>query len=266
MTPSELAQQAAREAGKIIMDAFPKQKRVQIKSDHSPVTETDHASSALITDLIQKHFPDHSILSEEQPDALHATIGDGPTWVIDPVDGTSNFISGLPLFAVMIAFVENREIQMGLIFDPLHDEMFVAVKNEGATLNGNLISVSTRSTTRGAMLFAGRGYKKRDHERHGEIIYALEQQTTYFRRLGTAAIMLSSVAAGRADSVILTGSKPWDVLPGILLIREAGGIVTDYCGRPWTLDSQDIVATNGHIHDELIAITKEQDAAKSVCA
>ena len=132
---------------------------------------------------------------------------------------------------------------------------------KGTTLNGASVRVSTKNQVRGAMLFAGRGYRDRAHERHGKIIYSLVQQTSYFRRLGSAAIMLASVAVGRADSVILTGNKPWDVVAGALLIAEAGGRVTDYCGNPWGLESTDLVATNGAIHDQLIAITREQDEA-----
>jgi myo-inositol-1(or 4)-monophosphatase len=109
------------------------------------------------------------------------------------------------------------------------------------------------------MLFAGRGYRDQDHEQHAKIIYALERQTTYFRRLGVASIMLASVACGRADSVILTGNKPWDVVAGALLITEAGGRITDYCGGPWTLDSDDLVGSNSLIHDELVGITRRQE-------
>jgi len=264
MSPADIAQKAAREAGSLILEAFPCHKNVQLKEDCSPVTETDHASHELISRLISEQFPGHTILSEEQPGALQTPITNEPTWVLDPIDGTSNFIAGIPLFAVAIAYLENRETKMGLIFDPLHDEMFVAVAGEGATLNGKAIHVSDKPSARGAMLFAGRGYKDRDQDRHGQIIYALEQQTTYFRRLGTAALMLSSVAAGRADSVILTGSKSWDVVAGALLIKEAGGKITDYCGGDWTLDSEDMVATNGRLHDQLVSITKIQDAAKCV--
>lgn len=226
------------------------------------MTDTDHTSNEILTKHIKKAFPKHTIISEEMPDALTAVIGNEPTWIFDPLDGTSNFVAGIPLFAIAIAYLEDRIPKMGLIYDALHDELFVAVAGQGATLNGDSIHVSDRPTTKGAMLFAGRGHKDRD--RHGQIIYALEKETTYFRRLGTAAIMLASVAAGRADSVILTGSKSWDVVAGSLLIQEAGGKITDYCGNPWSLDSEDLVATNGHIHNQLISITQKQDSVGCV--
>ncbi len=261
MQELEVGIAAAKQAGEYLLSVFGSLQNVRFKTDNSPVTDADLASSTLVKKVISESFPGHTILCEELPDALLRKIGPEPTWVIDPLDGTSNFIAHIPLFAVVIAYVVSGKTQLGIIFDPLHNDLFVAQAGKGATLNGNPVRVSTRDTVRGAMLFAGRGYRDRDHERHGQIIYALEQQTTYFRRLGSAAIMLSSVAAGRADSLILTGNNPWDVVAGALLVEEAGGRVTDYCGNPWTLESEDLVATNGHIHDELIAITREQDAA-----
>lgn len=262
MTELEVAISAAKTAGEYILSFFGSNQNIRFKSDNSPVTEADLGSSKLVNKIISSAFPSHTILCEESPDALTRKVGSGPTWIIDPLDGTSNFIAHIPLFAVVIAYVVDGKTQLGVIFDPLHNDLFVAQAGKGTTLNGQPVRVSTKNSVRGAMLFAGRGYRDRDHERHGQIIYSLEQQTTYFRRLGSAAIMLSSVACGRADSVILTGSKPWDVAAGALLIQEAGGQVTDYCGKPWTLESEDLVASNNLIHDQLIPITRIQEAAK----
>lgn len=264
MNELDVAISAAKNAGAYLLSVFGSAQDVSYKSDTSPVTQTDLASSRMIRDHIAAAFPHHTILCEELPDALTRSIGPEPTWIIDPLDGTSNFIARIPLFCVAIGLLENRQTLLGVIFDPVHDELFVARAGQGATLNGKPMRVSDRQTVHGAMLFAGRGYRDRDHERHGQIIYALEQKTTYFRRLGCAAVMLSSVAAGRADSVILTGNTPWDVVAGALLIEEAGGRVTDYCGNPWNLESEDLVATNGLIHDQLIDITRKQDAAACV--
>ncbi len=259
MRELEVGISAAKQAGEYLLSVFGSLQNVRFKTDNSPVTDADLASSAIVNKVISESFPSHSILCEELPDALSRKIGSEPTWVIDPLDGTSNFIANIPLFAVVIAFVVGGETQLGIIYDPLHKELFVAQAGKGTMLNGKPMHVSTKNKVHGAMLFAGRGYHDRDHERHGKIIYALEQETTYFRRLGSAAIMLSSVAAGRADSVILTGNKPWDVVAGALLITEAGGRVTDYYGNPWTIGSDDLVATNGLIHEELVRITRAQD-------
>ncbi len=264
MNELEIAISAAKKAGEFILPLFGSQDGVRFKSDNSPVTDADLGSSEIIKKVISEAFPMHSILDEELPDALSRKVGPEPTWIIDPLDGTSNFIAGIPLFAIVIAYVVEGKTQVGVIYDPLHEDLFVAQLGKGATLNGHPIHVSSKDALRGAMLFAGRGYRDQDHERHGKIIYALEQKTTYFRRLGCAAIMLASVAAGRADSVILTGNKPWDVVAGVLLVAEAGGRVTDYCGNVWSLDSSDLVATNGVIHDQLIAITREQEAVTAL--
>lgn len=259
MTEKEVGILAVKQAGAYLLTVFGSPHNIHYKSDKSPVTEVDLHCSEIIERIIKQTFPDHSILCEESADALEKTIGPEPTWVVDPLDGTSNFIAGIPLFAVVIALVVEGKTQLGIIYDPLHDDLFVAEAGRGATLNETIIHVSKRDKVQGGLLLAGRGYREQDRERHGHIIYALEQQTTYFRRFGSAAIMLACVASGRADSVILTGNKPWDVVAGALLISEAGGQITDYCGEPWSLKSGDLVATNGLIHDQIITITRKQD-------
>lgn len=258
---TKIAVTAAREAGQILKESFERKGGygVEFKKYQEPVSMVDYASNDILIRHLSRNFPSHSILSEESDGALEAEIGKNPTWILDPLDGTSNFIAGIPIFGLTIAYVENREIKLGVIYDPVHDEMFVAEKGRGAWLNGKRIHVSTRDVVRGAMLFAGRGYRNKDHIRHGKIIYALEKTTTYFRRLGCASIMLSSVAAGRADSVILTGNKPWDTFAGVLLVQEAGGRVTDYCGKAWKVTSPDLAATNKAIHRNIIAVTKIVD-------
>jgi myo-inositol-1(or 4)-monophosphatase len=260
----EIAIQSALRAGEYLRRNFRNQQNtVKHKEDGSPVTECDLVSHQMINDCLQKAFPNHIIFSEESHGALLSSITKEPTWVIDPLDGTSNFIADIPLFAITIALVVNDETRIGLIYDPLHEDLFVATRGGGSVLNKQQIHVSNREVTKMGMLFAGRGYKKRDRDRHGQIILSLEKETTYFRRLGCAAIMLSCVAAGRADSVILTGNKPWDTVAGALLIEEAGGKVTDYCGNPWTYKSEDLLATNGIIHDSLIAMTCPVENNKS---
>jgi myo-inositol-1(or 4)-monophosphatase len=247
---------AAKEAGGFLMENLYKIHAVKYKEDSSKVTEIDLKSNEIIINIIKSKFPDHKIISEESGKEEDKIIGNGPTWIIDPLDGTSNYIVKLPLFAVAIAFINNSETQLGIIYDPKGDEMFVAEKGKGSTLNNEPINTSDRVLTRGGMLFAGRGHKQKDRDKHATIICNLEKETSYFRRLGSAAIMLASVAAGRADSVILSGAKSWDTAAGALLVKEAGGKVTDYCGNKWGHKSPDLVATNKHIHDQLINITK----------
>ncbi|OGL95619.1 hypothetical protein A2348_01875 [Candidatus Uhrbacteria bacterium RIFOXYB12_FULL_58_10] len=259
-SPLKTAIFAAREAGKILMAAYEGSAEsldVHYKKFREPVSIVDLASNDAIIQKISRAFPNDGILSEESKGLEAPNIaGAGFTWIIDPLDGTSNFINHIPLFAVVIARVQNGIPMLGVIYDPLHDELFTADRGKGARLNGKPIRVSERDVTRGAMLFAGRGYRDHDRLRHGRIIYALERKTPYFRRLGSAAHMLAGVACGRADATILTGNKPWDTVAGMLLVEEAGGKVSNYCGKHWTIKSEDLVATNAAIHKHIVAITK----------
>lgn len=251
----EVAVQIARETGTLLRERFGKSNHVEVKEDNSLVSEADMVAHNYIVDAISHVFPEHEIFSEEQPGALHTSITNKPTWVIDPLDGTSNFLAHIPLFAVAIALVTEGKTKVGVIYDPIHNELFAAETEKGATLNGERIFVSKKDVPRGAMLFAGRGYKEKHRLRHASIISVMEQQTTYFRRLGTATIMLAYVAAGRADAVILTGNNPWDTIAGALLVKEARGEISDYTGGEWTPQSRDLVATNGIMHDKLVSIT-----------
>jgi myo-inositol-1(or 4)-monophosphatase len=257
MAETEIAIEAAKRAGAYLRSMFGQPAEVRLKGDTSFVSEADLEASRIIREHLETAFSSYALLDEEMGGAKSYTFLDEPTWVVDPLDGTSNFIAHIPIFAVAIALVKDFKTVLGVIFDPIHDELFVAERGQGLTLNGEPVTVSTRTGAKGGMLFAGRGYKKRDRERHGKIIYDLEQQTTYFRRLGCATLMLSSVASGRADSVILTGSQPWDVLAGALMVEEAGGRITDYCGNAWTLESEDLIASNAALHQDIISITKE---------
>lgn len=250
-----VAIEIAKSAGALVRERFGKSTRVDRKEDQSLVSEVDMLSHDFILEELSAAFPAHAILSEESPGALHTVIDTKPTWVIDPLDGTSNFLSNIPLFAVAICLVEAGKTKLGVIYDPIHNELFSAEKGQGTHLNGAPVFVSKKDVPRGAMLFAGRGYKERDRQRHANIISELERQTTYFRRLGSATIMLAYVAAGRADTVILTGNNPWDTLAGAFLVEEAGGHISDYCGHFWKHTSEDLVATNGIIHSKLIEIT-----------
>lgn len=254
---------AARAAGKILLSAYTRRSSLGItyKNYCEPVTIVDLASNDAIIKRLSRAYPNDRIVSEEtKTDEDPNDIGRKPTWIIDPLDGTTNYINHIPLFAVAIARVVNGVATVGVIYDPLHDELFTAERGRGSRLNGKRISVSTRDVTRGAMLFAGRGYRTDDRRRHGKIIYALERDTPYFRRLGSAAHMLAAVAAGRADAAILTGNKPWDTVAGALLVEEAGGTITDYCGSHWSVRSTDLIASNSAIHTPIVRVTKDKTA------
>ncbi len=253
----KIAIEIATKAGELLRERFGKSDIVRIKDDQSMVSDSDFISHDFIMESLTRSFPTYTILSEESPNALHTPISKNPTWIVDPLDGTSNFLSSIPLFGVALALVADKKTQIGVIYDPIHHEMFAAEKGQGTMLNGSPVFVSKKQVPQGAMLFAGRGYKNKHRVAHAGIISILEQQTTYFRRLGSASIMLAYVASGRADAVILTGNDPWDMIAGSLLVTEAGGLVSDYCGNPWSIASENLAATNAVMHEKLIEITKK---------
>lgn len=252
----EIASTIAKDAGRILMKHYQKEVAVSYKHKKEPVTAADLESNIFITKKLEKAFPNDYILSEEAG-GLNGGIDERTTWVIDPLDGTSNFLHGIPLFAVTIVLIEKREPVLGIIYDPVHNELITAMKGKGTKLNGKKIpteKIKPKSSRH--MFLAGRGHGGDATKRHGKIILALEKEMPYFRRLGSAASMLSAVATGRADGVILTGSETWDTAAGALMVQEAGGIVTDYCGKPWTIDSIDLVASRGVKHEIITDITK----------
>lgn len=251
---------AAKDAGAILMKHFRNgENHARYKNGNELVSDVDFESNEAIITRLREAFPDHRILSEESDEK---ELTKDPTFVIDPLDGTKNYVYGIALFGTILALCEGGEPTIGVMYDPITDELFVAEKGEGLTLNGERITVSDRTPEQPGIFFAGRGSVEKD-ERHATILYELEQETPYFRRFGTAITMLSSVAAGRADAVVLTGTnKPWDVVAGVLMIKEAGGMVTDYCGREWKDASQDIVGTNGKMHDFIVDVTKQIEETK----
>ncbi|MBU0646471.1 inositol monophosphatase [Patescibacteria group bacterium] len=261
---ADIAISVANEAGEILRSAFKSKhaNNITYKKHNEPVSEVDLASNKIIIERLKSAFPNYSILSEEMENSDNFEMSDQLTWVIDPLDGTSNFTRGIPLFAITIALIKDKEPVLGLIYDPIQDELFLAEAGKGTTLNGEKIMVSDRDMHGRRMLMAGRAHDNESVIRHGQILYALEKTTSYFRRLGSAAIMLTTVACGRTEGVILTGAKSWDTAAGALLVKEAGGGITDYCGHPWNVCCRDLVASNGHIHEEIIKATETIEAAE----
>jgi myo-inositol-1(or 4)-monophosphatase len=254
---TKVAIKAARDAGAILRDRFHKHVQVRLKNGHEPVSSVDIASNELIIRRLAKAFPEDHILSEESDRSPVDDLRNAPTWIIDPLDGTRNYINGIPLCMVVIARVVDAVPVSSVMYDPLHDELFWAEKGKGAYLNGKRIRVGKRNLAAGAVFLAGRGYRNRDRDEHRQVVYALEARMPYFRRLGSAAIMLSYVACGRADAVILTGDKPWDTAAGVLLVKEAGGRVTTYDGKPWTIVKDDMIASNRVIHQKIVQTIQE---------
>jgi len=249
------AVQIAREAGSLLMDKFGRQITVSKKGDINLVTEADLASEALIVERIRSYYPKHTILAEESG----VTEVDGHTewkWIIDPLDGTTNYAHGYPCFAVTIAAEHNGEIVVGVTYDPTRDEMFAAERGQGATLNSRKIRVSETEDLKDALLVTGFPYdfSQRPNFMHHFTQFILKGRGV--RRDGSAALDLAYTACGRFDGFWEEGLNPWDMAAGILLIEEAGGVISDYQGAAFSIYTPPICASNGLIHEEMLAVLK----------
>lgn len=245
---------AACNGGKVLQNYFGSLRSVQKKGVIDLVTEADVQSEAVIIDTISQAFPEHAILAEES--GTHA--GSGGRWIIDPLDGTTNFFHNLPLFCVSIAFAEKDTILAGFVLAPLLGELFIGIKGQGAELNGTPISVSTTATLTDSLLVTGFPY---DHQtifeplmaRFGRCLTA----TQGVRRLGSAALDLCYVASGRFDGFWEQHLKPWDTAAGYLVAAEAGARITNFSDTPYSVDADEIVCTNGAIHGDLINLLEQ---------
>lgn len=241
----------AREAGALLMSYFDRHIKIEYKGDVDLVTAADRASEKLIAERLHARWPQHGIVGEE---GTRTDTSAEFRWYVDPLDGTTNFAHGYPVFCVSIALARrDDEIEVGVLYDPTRNELFAAERGRGATLNGDPIHVS--KTTRLAESILGTGFPS--HKRHKNPNIYFYQQITLrshgVRRAGSAALDLANVAAGRYDGFWEFNLNPWDTAAGVLIVREAGGKVTRFDGTPFRLDSREVLATNGLIHDEVIA-------------
>lgn len=220
------------------------------------VTEADHASEKAIIAVIQKAYPDHFILSEETGEIISNSEY---KWIIDPIDGTVNFANGIPLCCVSIAVEKAGEIILGTVYNPLMNEMFVAEKGKGAKLNDKKISVSNKEKVSSSCLVTGFPYTYLDSPNGPlQVFEKLIRKGIPVRRLGSAAIDLCWVAAGRFDGFYEHSLQAWDSAAGFLIAEEAGGTVTDFEGNYYSPYQPHILATNGHIHKEMLEIVNQK--------
>ena len=229
--------------------------QVTKKGDINLVTEADIASEALIIERIRSHYPKDAILAEEAGNVV--LIGDSERkWIIDPLDGTTNFAHGYPCFCVTIALEYQGEIVLGVTYDPTRDECFSAEKGQGASLNGRRITVSTTEKLGDSLVVTGFPYDfktKPDFARH---LRDFLVHTRGIRRDGSAAIDMAYVACGRFDGFWEEGLNPWDMASGRLLIEEAGGMVTSYDGSPFSIYTPPVCASNGIIHSQMLDVLR----------
>jgi myo-inositol-1(or 4)-monophosphatase len=247
----ETAAGIAREAGALTTKYFDRGVRFEIKGEQDLVTEADRASEALILERLRTHFPSHTIVAEES--GLHDKTSDY-RWYVDPVDGTTNFAHGYPVYNVTLALEHKGDLIAGVVYDPTRDEMFMAERGSGAYLNNRRIQVSAAARAQDSLFATGFPTQRRHRDVNVHFFYQLAMVTHGIRRSGSAAIDLAYVACGRLDGFWEFGLSPWDMAAGKLLIEEAGGLVTDMKGRPHRLDSVHLLASNGKIHPDTLRI------------
>jgi myo-inositol-1(or 4)-monophosphatase len=254
----ELAIRAAREAGAILRDCAGRQFQVSHKGRINLVTEVDLASERHIKELISTHYPRHRILAEESGTSEVSGPASEYCWIIDPLDGTSNYAHGYPCYCVSIGLQRKSEMIVGVVYDPTRDELFVAERGAGATLNGHTIRVSEVEHLEQAMVVSGFPYDVR--EKIATYLPAWERflvRAQAVRRDGAAALDMCYIAAGRFDGFWEFGLNPWDVAAGWLIIEEAGGRVTKMDGSPFDLFVPSLLASNGRIHGEMLEVLGE---------
>lgn len=248
----EFAISMAKDAGVLLKDGFRKEHLIDFKGEIDIVTEADRMSEKILTEAITRNFPDHSILSEESPEICR---GSKYRWIIDPLDGTTNYAHGFPVFCVSIALEKNGEIITGVIYNPVSDELFAARRGGGAFLNGSSISVSGTTVLSESLLATGFPYDiRRNPNNNINYFTGMLLKAQAIRRAGSAALDLAYTAAGRFDGFWELGLHPWDTAAGWLLVREAGGTVTDINGNSYCFDSPGILASNGRIHKNMISV------------
>jgi myo-inositol-1(or 4)-monophosphatase len=242
-------QSMAREAGELLMGHFRRRVKIEYKGSADLVTIADRESEALILSRIREHFPSHDVMGEE---GTRIETGSDYKWYVDPLDGTTNFAHGYPVFCVSLAVEFRGQRVAGVIYDPTRDEMFSASKGNGARLNGEPIHVSVTSKLAESLIGTGFPSHKRHKNPNIYFYHHLTLRSHGVRRAGSAALDLCNVAAGRYEGFWEFNLNPWDTAAGVLIVEEAGGRVTDFSGGPFQIDSRETLASNGLVHDELL--------------
>jgi myo-inositol-1(or 4)-monophosphatase len=252
-----VAIEAAKLAGGIILDNLGRISKadISIKQTSDFVTTADKESETAIISTIKKNFPDHHFLAEE---SVKEIATDGYRWIIDPLDGTTNFIHCYPVFSVSIALQYERETVLGIVYEPLKNDLFTAQKGRGALLNGDLIRVSQTTTLRDSLITTGFPFRRKEFiDSYLSLFRNMFLRVSDLRRAGSAALDLAYLACGRCEGFFEIGLSPWDMAAGDLLIREAGGIVTDFGGGRDYLSTGNIVAGVPGVHSKLLEEIKK---------
>ncbi|VAW06263.1 Inositol-1-monophosphatase [hydrothermal vent metagenome] len=253
MDDLHVAISAARAGAEIVKAQFGGPQNPQYKGNFDPVTAVDHAAEKAILDVLVEERPDDQIMAEESGGESHASRH----WIVDPLDGTVNFVHSIPHVSISVALYDGEVGLVGVVFDPLRDELFTATLGGGAYLNSHVISVSDVDDLNKSVVATGFPY---NHDIYADslsiVLREVLREVNGIRRMGSAALDLAWVAAGRYDGYWELGIAPWDGAAGIILVREAGGTVTDPFGRPTTPSKGLVVSSNGAIHDRLRTIVE----------
>ena len=254
MSYLETAKEIAREAGALLANSFERRPAYELKGEFDLVTATDRASEKLVVERLRTHFPAHAIVAEEG--GGHES-GSEYRWYVDPLDGTTNFAHGFPMFNVTLGLERAGEMITGVIYDPIRQEMFAAERGSGARLNNRRVRVSATGRLADSLASTGFPARKRHHNVNIHFYYQVAMASHGARRTGSAALDLAYVACGRLDFFWEFGLKPWDMAAGTLLVAEAGGRVSDMRGAVHRMTSDHLLADNGHLHDEVMQLFGE---------
>jgi len=256
MNPTtNIAVRAARQAASILMRSFNRIETLTIaeKQANDYVSEVDRAAEQAIIETIRRSYPHHAILAEES--GTHD--GNEYQWIIDPLDGTTNYLHGFPQFSISIAMRHRGQLESAVVYDPLRDEMFTASRGNGALLNDRRLRVSEHKSLQGALIGTGIPFRDQTYlDAYLGMMKAMVKDTAGIRRPGSAALDLAYVAAGRTDGFWELGLSTWDLAAGVLLVREAGGMVSDIRGGDRHLESGNVIAGNLRVHREMLATLK----------
>jgi myo-inositol-1(or 4)-monophosphatase len=252
----EAALSAAKEAGEVLRKGFGWQHSVRYKGEVDLVTEVDEQAEQVIREILLGAFPTYGMLAEEGG----TLVGEEDArWIVDPLDGTTNYAHGLPFFCVSVALERCGRVVLGVVHDPMHEETFVAERGGGATLNGEPIKVSDTEELIRALIATGFPYDRAEMPEALELFGRFAATTQGMRRLGSAALDLCYVASGRLDGYYERGIWAWDIAAGNLILEEAGGKVTNYRGGILDLEGREIVASNGALHPAMTELTGEEN-------
>jgi myo-inositol-1(or 4)-monophosphatase len=249
---------AACKAGELLREKYRNALQIDYKTEREPVSEVDKASEEIIIDTIRKSYPDHHVFSEEtETDMDYSQSRDIPLWFIDPLDGTMNFLRGFSFFCVGIGFYDRGTAEAATIYDPVHDELFTARKGDGTKLNGAPVQVSHTETLINALLATGFPFVREAGNDNTDHIAHMVPLCSDLRRTASGLLDLAYTACGRFDGYFEHELGPHDTGPGVLLVHEAGGRVSDYRGEEYHPFKRDLCATNGAIHDRVIEILQK---------